>query len=115
MARFRLNTRKMAERCKQRTAEIKVGGVYFLSSFYDKDGCLVKICSKSTKENSAGWPSSVTVEVVEPLGGDADKPYYAVGTIHTVNASNLYERRALASHRAKFPGAYADEPGLVKF
>jgi hypothetical protein len=77
MARFRFNTKLMAERCRQRTAEIVLGGTYFLSSFYDKDGCMVKVCSKSTKLNGAGWPSTVTVEVLEPLGDDAGKAYYA--------------------------------------
>ena len=113
--RLKLNTKLMSKRCKERTAEIVVGNTYFLSSFYDKDGCLVKVLEKSTEKNSCGWPSTVKVEVVEPLGGDANKPYYAVGTIHSVNATNLYERRALASHRNKFPGLYANEPGMKRF
>lgn len=88
-----INKKKTVARIKARTAEIVVGNTYFLSNFYDKDGCLVKVLEKSTKKNSASWPSTVKVEVILPLGGDADKPYYAIGTIHTCNATNLYEKR----------------------
>jgi len=98
MSRLRLNVKAMAARSKARTAQIMVGNTYFLSSFYDKDGCMVRVHAKSTKKNSAGWPSTVTVVVLEPLGDDAGKSYYAVGTVHTVNATNLYENRSDASH-----------------
>jgi len=101
MRTVRLNTRKMAARSKARTAQIVVGNTYFLSSFYDKDGCLVKVLEKSTKTNSAGWPSTVKVEVLCPLGSDAGKDYYAIGTVHSVNATNLYEKRSDASHTRK--------------
>jgi hypothetical protein len=98
MSRLRLNVKAMAERSKARTAQIVVGNTYFLSSFYDKDGCLVEVLSKSTKKNSAGWPSTVEVKVLEPLGDDAGKDYYAIGTVHTCNATNLYDKRSDASH-----------------
>src|SRR5271157_675750 len=98
MSRLRLNVKAMAARSKARTAAIKVGSTYFLSSFYDKDGCLVEVISKSTKLNSAGWPSSVEVKVLCLLGSDAGNDYYAVGTIHTCNATNLYDKRSDASH-----------------
>ncbi len=98
---MRLDTRKMAERSKHRTAQIVVGDTYFLSSFYDKDGCMVRVHAKSTEKNSAGWPSSVKVVVLEPLGDDANKPHYAAGTVHTCNATNLYEKRSDASHTRK--------------
>jgi hypothetical protein len=98
MSRLRLNVKAMAARSEARTAAIVVGSTYFLSSFYDKDGCLVEVLSKSTKKNSAGWPSTVEVKVICPLGDDAGKPYYAVGTIHTCNATNLYDKRDDASH-----------------
>ncbi len=88
----------MATRSCRRTAQIEVGRTYFLSSFYDKDGCLVEVIEKSTKKNSAGWPSSVKVKVICPLGDDAGKPYYAIGTVHTCNATNLYNKRSDASH-----------------
>lgn len=98
MSRLRLNVKAMAARSKARTAQIVVGNTYFLSSFYDKDGCMVRVHSKSTEKNSAGWPSTVKVVVLEPLGDDAGKDYYAVGTVHTCNATNLYEKRSDASH-----------------
>jgi hypothetical protein len=44
----RLNVKAMAARSKARTAQIMVGSTYFLSSFYDKDGCMVRVHSKST-------------------------------------------------------------------
>lgn len=91
---------------KSRTNEMVIGNVYFLSMFYDKSGMMVKIISKSTKINSCGWPSSVVVEVVETINENAK--WNAVGTLHTVNASNLYEKREMASHaRHMFPEGVA--------
>lgn len=105
MARVRLNTKKMHQAVDSRTDEIEVGKVYFLSNFYDKDGAMVRVLSKSKAENRAGWKSSVNIEVVEPVGFDDTDPslkYYAKGSTHTVNATNLYEKRELASASAKW-------------
>jgi hypothetical protein len=88
-----LNLKVTNLRIIARTKEIKIGQIYFLSSFYEKDGAMVEVLSKSTKLNSCGWPSSVSVKVIEPLGSDVQKPFYATGTVHSVNATNLYERR----------------------
>lgn len=84
---------------KSRTDEIVVGNIYFLSNFYDKSGCFVRVTNKSHKTNRAGWPSTVSYIVLEAVGDDAAKSYYAPGTTGTCNASNLYERRACAGHR----------------
>lgn len=105
MARVRLNTKKMHQVVDSRTDEIEVGKVYFLSNFYDKDGAMVRVLSKSKDKNRAGWNSSVNVEVVEPLFYDDDTfllKHYAKGTKHTVNATNLYETRELASASRKW-------------
>lgn len=105
MKRVKLNVAKMRETVSHRTDEIKVGEVYFLSNFYDKDGAMVRVLSKSKEKNRAGWNSTVTVEVVEPLFYDDDTfslKHYAKGTRHTVNATNLYERRELASASRKW-------------
>jgi hypothetical protein len=104
MARLKLNIKAMKANSIAATNAIEIGGIYFLSSFYDKDGATVKVLSKSTKMNSAGWPSSVEIEVIEPLGGEIGKSYYAAGVARTVNASNLYKNRADASHTAKYGG-----------
>jgi len=80
-----------------RTNAIEVGGTYFLSDFFDKAGATVKVLSKSTKRNTAGWNSSVEVEVTENLG--ADKKHYAKGTKHSVNAGNLYQNREDAAQK----------------
>lgn len=84
-----------------RTNEIEVGKVYFLSSFYDKDGAFVKVLAKSTKKNLAGWPSSVRYEVIETVGEDRSA-FYAKGKIGTCNATNLYEQREKASAETKY-------------
>lgn len=88
----------MNERAKAATAPLTIGGTYFLSSFYDKDGAWVKIVAASTKKNGVGWNSSVEVEVIEPVGDDRSKEWHAPGTKHTVNATNLYVKREDASH-----------------
>ncbi len=93
-----LNKKKTVARIKARTAEIVLGGTYFLSNFYDKEGAMVKVIEKSTKINSAGWPSTVKVEVLEPVGdmSEFSRKYYATGTTHTCNATNLYDKREQA-------------------
>jgi hypothetical protein len=96
-----LNLKKTAARIKARTAEIKVGETYFLSSFYDKSGAMVRVEEKSTLLNKAGWPSSVTVTVLEEVGENAGAFYRAGNTI-TCNATNLYEKRENASTSAKY-------------
>ena len=90
----------MVEEIKANTNAIEVGGTYFLSNFHDKSGCNVKVLSKSTKINAAGWPSSVQVRVVVTIGMDSawDLKYYAIDSIHNANASNLYTDRSLAAH-----------------
>lgn len=77
-----------------RTNAIVVGDKYFLSSFYDKSGAWVIVEAKSTKKNSAGWPSSVSYRVIESV----DDTYHGVGHMGTCNATNLYETREAASH-----------------
>jgi hypothetical protein len=88
------------QRIINRTNQIKVGRVYFLSSFYDKDGAFVKVTSKSTKTNKAGWPSSVSYEVIEKVG-EHNSNFYAVGNTGICNATNLYEQRESASTAAR--------------
>jgi hypothetical protein len=109
--RLRLDTRAMAEECKQKTDAIEVGARYFLSSFYDKEGAWVKVLGKSHKVNRAGWPSTVEVEVEEFVAeaNVAPSSHYAPGKVITVNASNLYANRADSSHRAQYPSFYRDE------
>ena len=87
----------------KRTDEIVVGAEYWLSSFHDVDGAYVEVLKKSKEENGAGWNSTVTVEVLQV---DSTYPrheiYYATGTIHTVNATNLYDIRHESSHTHKY-------------
>lgn len=91
MARMvRLNTEAMARRIIARTKQIKVGRTYFLSSFSDIDGAMVKVLSKSTELNGAGWPSKVEYEVISKVG-DSNSTYYAPGKRGTCNARNLYD------------------------
>ena len=98
MPRYRINMKATAAKIKAQTEAIVVGQKYFLSSFYDSDGMWVKVLSKSTKSNGAGWPSSVEYEVIEPIGESAKRPYYQPGKIGTCNASNLYPSREAAAH-----------------
>lgn len=102
--KLKWNTKKIAAQCKARTDEIEIGKVYFLSSFYDKDGAFVKVLSKSHKLNNAGWPSSVEYEVVSRYGDSYPhhEKFYAVGARGSCNASNLYEKREMASHEYRF-------------
>ncbi len=87
---------------KERTRAMQIGATYFLSSFADKDGANVKVLSATTDTNGAGWPSSVTVRVLEPVNQRAGYHFYDPGTIHTVNATNLYETQHLAAHSHKY-------------
>jgi|TARA_R110002124_G_scaffold211715_1_gene377949 hypothetical protein len=91
------------EEIMDRTDEIVVGAEYWLSSFHDVDGAYVKVLNKSKEENGAGWNSTVTVKVVTV---DSTYPhhetYYAAGTIHTCNATNLYDLRHESSHTHKY-------------
>lgn len=94
---------KMKKDISDRTDEIEVGKSYWLSTFHDKDGAYVKVSKKSKKQNSAGWNSTVHVEVTEL---HTTYPHmeesYAAGTIHTVNATNLYDDRHESNHTHKF-------------
>lgn len=93
-----LNMKAMHKAVAVKHAAINVGQVYFLSNFYDKEGAMVRVVSKSNKvKNKAGFYSIVNVEILE-----SDYHYYKVGEMHTVNASNLYERRELASASRKW-------------
>ena len=91
-----------------RNREIVVGRTYFLSHFYDVDGSFVVVESVSDAENRAGWPSTITVRVVEHGTDDptsSARRSYPIGRVTTVNATNLYETRKSASHAAKYGGA----------
>lgn len=99
----KLNVRQLAKKVSDRTDSIVVGNTYFLSSFYDVEGAMVKVLSKSSeanakKENSCGWASSVNVQVLESIESD----YYKIGACHTCNATNLYDNRHMASASVKF-------------
>jgi hypothetical protein len=94
---------KMKKDISDRTDEIEVGKSYWLSTFHDRDGAYVKVSKKSKKQNSAGWNSTVHVEVTElHTSYPHMEESYAVGTIHTVNATNLYNDRHESSHTHKF-------------
>ena len=88
------------------TEALTIGGRYFLSSFYEKRGAWIRVIAKSTKTNGAGWPSSVTYEVIEPVS-DRDNSfhenYYVPGKQGICNATNLYKVREHASHYHKYP------------
>lgn len=99
MRKVRLNTKAIHKAVATRHAEINVGQVYFLSSFHDKEGAMVRVLDKSTKENLCGWRSSVTCEILEVFMSGLTS--YAPGKIITVNASNLYTERAFASYENK--------------
>jgi hypothetical protein len=97
MRKVRLNTKAIHKAVADKHAKINVGQVYFLSNFYDVEGATVRVVSKCAKKNSAGWYSTVNVEILE-----SDYHYYKVGETHTVNATNLYEKREFASASHKF-------------
>mgnify|MGYP003656245238 CR=1 FL=1 len=93
---------EMRQQIRDRTAEIVKGKIYWLSSFYDKDGAYVRVLDASTITNSAGWPSTVLFEVVEPIGDCEDKEWYKQGVQSICNATNLYENRNDSSHYSKY-------------
>ena len=95
---MRINMKALHKAVAEKHNKIVVGDTYFLSHFHDKEGATVRVVSKSNKRrNLAGFFSIVNVEV---LSSDAN--YYKIGEIHTVNASNLYVRRELASPANKW-------------
>jgi len=77
--------------CIARTDELVVGERYWISQNWENTGAFVKILEKSTDPNPAGLPSSVRVEVVEPVG------VYKVGEVKTLNATQIYDTRDLSS------------------
>jgi hypothetical protein len=97
-----MNMKATREKVIQRTNGIVVGHTYWLSSFYDKDGTYVKVLGVSIKTNSAGWPSSVSYEIIEPVGELAKYEWQQPGKIGTCNATNLYENRGDSSHTKRF-------------
>lgn len=98
MRKVKLNIDSMRKRVSDKTDSVTVGQTYFLSSFYDVEGAIVKVISKSKQENSCGWKSSVVVEVLESIESD----YYKIGAIHTCNATNLYDNKKSASASVRF-------------
>ena len=94
-----LNTKEIATKIKAKTDAVIVGQAYFLSNFHDT-GAFVVVRNKSKKMNSAGWPSSVTVEITALHNYKGS--YYYIGKVTTVNASNLYAEPKLASAQYKF-------------
>lgn len=98
MRKVKFNIDSMRKRVSDKTDSVAVGQTYFLSSFYDVEGAMVKVLSKTKAENSCGWKSSVVVEVLEVI----ESEYYKIGAVHTCNATNLYEHRKLASASVKF-------------
>jgi hypothetical protein len=97
MRKVKFDMTALRKRVYQKHTEIKIGGTYFLSSFYDKEGATVKVLSTSRKQNRCGWNSSVNVEIL-----DSNYHYYKIGGTHTVNATNLYENRHHASAEYKY-------------
>lgn len=97
-----MNMKATREKIIQRTNEIVVGNTYWLSSFYDKSGTYVKVLDASTKTNGAGWPSSVSYEIIEPVGDLAKDEWQQPGKVGICNASNLYENRSDSSHTKRF-------------
>ena len=73
--------------CISRTNELVIGGRYWISQHWELTGAFVKILEKNTDINSSGLPSSVTVEVVEPVG------VYKVGDTKTLNATQIHDER----------------------
>ena len=98
--RFMTKT-ELRQKIRNRTAEIVKGKIYWLSSFYEKDGAYVRVLDASTKTNSVGWPSTVLYEVVEPIGDCATEEWYKPNVQGTCNATNLYENRNDSSHASK--------------
>lgn len=97
MSRVTLNIKSLHRAVAEKHAWVQVGETYFLSHFHDKEGATVRVLSKSTKKNRAGFNSSVNIEIL-----DSDVDYYKPGAMHTVNAANLYTERKYASPAFKF-------------
>lgn len=97
MKKVKLNIKALHKVVATKHKNTKVGEIYFLSNFHDKEGATIKVLRKSTEKNRAGFNSSVIVEVL-----DSDCAYYKVGAVHTVNAANLYKERKFASPAFKF-------------
>ena len=93
------NRKLIIKKCIDATNAIQVGKTYFLSSFHDKEGAIVKVLSKSTKENSCGWPSEIEFIVIE---ADDSNGFYKIGKTGICNATNLYVKRYHASTKYKF-------------
>lgn len=93
-----MSNAEIRQKIRNRTSEIVKGKIYWLSSFYEKDGAYVRVLDASTKTNKAGWPSTVLYEVVEPIGDCATKEWYKPKEQRTCNATNLYENRSDSSH-----------------
>jgi len=103
--KFKIDKKAIATMIEKRTAEIEIGGVYFLSSFYDKSGCYVRVLKKELNKDAVGWVKGgaweTTVESIEEVG-DNPGDFYAVGKIIVVGAQNLYDKREDASAKAKW-------------
>jgi hypothetical protein len=97
-----MTTTEILQKIRNRTAEIVKGEIYWLSSFYEKDGAYVRVLEASTKTNHAGWPSTVLCEVVEPIGDCATREWYKPNVQRICNATNLYENRNDSSHASKY-------------
>tara|TARA_R100000008_G_C3581603_1_gene168923 strand:+ start:404 stop:883 length:480 start_codon:yes stop_codon:yes gene_type:complete len=89
-----------------RTEELDMDRYYWISRNWEKTGAFVKILEKSTELNPAGLPSSVTVEVVKPVGA------YQLGQIKLMNATQIFDHRAHAS-KENFRKYLAGEPYIV--
>jgi hypothetical protein len=94
-----LTTKEISKKIKDKTDSIIIGQTYFLSDFYDS-GAFVVVRNKSKKINSAGWPSTVTVEILSLHNYKGT--YHFIGKTTIVNASNLYTEPRLASAAFKF-------------
>lgn len=97
MKKVKLNIKSLHKAVAIKHKNTEVGATYFLSHFHDKEGATVRVLSKSTKKNRAGFNSSVNIEIL-----DSDCDYYKIGALHTVNAANLYKERKFASPAFKF-------------
>lgn len=73
--------------CISRTNELVIGERYWISQNWEHTGAFVKILEKNTDINPSGLPSSVIVEVVEPVG------VYKVGDTKTLNATQIHDER----------------------
>ena len=95
---MKLNVKAIKKYAEQKTSEIVVGEIYFLSEFYDKDGAMVEVLSKPKGDND--WNTSVEYLVLEKIGTSYD--YYKVGKVGICGGQNLYKNRSDASAEAKW-------------